>query len=243
MNLQGTLSRRFHWEKVYDEPEPAPFPEDIDDADKIEEDEPKVAVGVPLEIEDVPRPIVKDATKYYQKAVKVDIEKCTKKLNGYRAKHKDTAPMVWSDELAKGAQEWTDHMAAMTLKNKEKTGSEDFKYFKAWTHHAKASQRPGQGENLYWGLPKGDCSAAMAAWYAEIKDYDFATGKSKGGAIGHFTQLLWDTTKTFGVAITEMCGLICQKYGKGMTQKFVIGRFKPPGNYIGQFVKHVHPLA
>ena len=58
-------------------------------------------------------------------------------------------------------------------------------------HHAPSSARPGQGENLAWtgaSSPAAACLKAVKMWYAEIKDYDFAT-PGFSFETGHFTQV------------------------------------------------------
>ena len=52
------------------------------------------------------------------------------------------------------------------------------------------------GENLFWsgGRGGGDDQAVVAvqAWYSEIENYSFSSGKSfNGGPIGHFTQVIY----------------------------------------------------
>ena len=65
------------------------------------------------------------------------------------------------------------------------------------TGHASSSARNGAGENLYWAGGSGIGNAAQSyhdaaeAWYEEISDYDFSSGQSTGGVIGHFTQMVW----------------------------------------------------
>ena len=52
---------------------------------------------------------------------------------------------------------------------------------------------PDVGENIAWtrGITPAPSQAADAAqaWYDEINNYDWGTGESKGGVIGHFTQV------------------------------------------------------
>jgi hypothetical protein len=47
---------------------------------------------------------------------------------------------------------------------------------------------------------------------------------------GHFTQLVWDTTTRLGV------GLAKSSTGRNI----VVMKYDPPGNYVGQYTKHVH---
>ena len=48
--------------------------------------------------------------------------------------------------------------------------------------------------------------------------------------LGHFTQLVWDTTTRLGV------GLAKSSTGRNI----VVMKYDPPGNYVGQYTKHVH---
>lgn len=66
-------------------------------------------------------------------------------------------------------------------------------------------------------------------WYDEVQYYDF----SKQGftsKTGHFTQLVWKNSKQVGFGITEKNGIV-----------YVVCRYSPPGNYLGQFEKNVFP--
>jgi len=93
----------------------------------------------------------------------------------------------------------------------------------------------GQGENLYMAGMGGDMSeakveqhikAAVDMWYAEIKDYDFKTASKKrgGGAVGHFTQVVWAASTKLGLGYA---------YGKksGRNVIYVVGRYSPRGNF------------
>ena len=66
--------------------------------------------------------------------------------------------------------------------------------------------------------------SATKRWYDEVKDYDYATGQSKGGAVGHFTQVVWKNSKKLG------CGHATKDNGH---YAYVTCRYSPPGNYIG----------
>jgi len=132
--------------------------------------------------------------------------------NTYRAKH-CAAPLTWSTKLADIAQKW-----ANTLKAK---GC-------AFEHSPGAKY----GENLAGGTSGAlDPEGATTMWYDEIKKYNFA----KGGfsmETGHFTQVVWTTTKQVG------CG---QVTCKGMD--IYVCNYDPPGNWQGQYKQHVLPTS
>ena len=65
--------------------------------------------------------------------------------------------------------------------------------------------------------------------YKEVCDYDFNTGKAKGDkVVGHFTQVVWKTSVELGIGRSV----------KGDCT-YVVGRYKPPGNWIGQEKENV----
>ena len=57
-------------------------------------------------------------------------------------------------------------------------------------------------------------------WYNEIKNYDFKKWKSKGGVIGHFTQLVLKDSKEVGFGIA---------FGNGMI--ITVANYYPGGNF------------
>ena len=90
------------------------------------------------------------------------------------------------------------------------------------------------GENLAWFMmsiptkqcqgPKTpdctQCREMVKDWYDEIQDYNFDTGKSNGGVILHFTQVVWKETTELGMA-TAM----------SKENFFTVARYKPKGNF------------
>ncbi len=92
------------------------------------------------------------------------------------------------------------------------------------------------GENLYKRMGTFNIynpPDATIAWYNEIKDYNFNTGKSKNAnQIGHFTQVVWKGTKEVGVGVT--CG------DNGC---LVVANYYPAGNYLGHFTENVLEIS
>jgi len=134
--------------------------------------------------------------------------------NYVRDQHRNTGSLSWSSSLEQSSQEWAMQLAL-----------EDAFY------HSTGSY----GENLYWsmGYPReGSIARAVFDWYEERHNYDYTSGSSSnGGVIGHFTACLWDDTTEVG------CGVAT----KG-SETYVVCQYSPPGNYIGQYASHVHPL-
>ena len=96
-----------------------------------------------------------------------------------------------------------------------------------------------QGENLYLSyefkivnnvtsnvFSKTPLKDASVAWYNEIKDYSYASIKmdSLFPKVGHYTQMIWSTTKEVGI------GKARSKSGK----VYVVARYYPAGNILGK---------
>ena len=95
--------------------------------------------------------------------------------------------------------------------------------------------RPEQkyGENIYssWSSGRGRVGGGVAvdSWYSEIDQHNFGV-EGRGASTGHFTQVVWATTKKLGVGVASKDGKV-----------IVVANYQPPGNYRGQFVKNVPP--
>ena len=130
----------------------------------------------------------------------------TQKLNDYAQKYAET--LATKDEM--------EHSSDKALK----------KIYGDWT-----------GENLYyfWTSAKNltiNGAAAVDDWYDEIKDYDFAKGKSKnGGVVGHFTQLVWKGSTQLGLGVAR----------SSKNSVYVVGNYHRGGNYNNEYLKNVFP--
>jgi pathogenesis-related protein 1 len=115
------------------------------------------------------------------------------------------APLEWSTQLAATAQQWAEHLA--------KIGT---------MMHSGSN---GLGENLFVGYGKEYTpNDAVAAWYAEKKQYTYRKFRMGGPDVGHYTQLVWRNTKKVGMGIAKSSdGVI-----------FIVANYYPAGNYIGQ---------
>jgi len=145
---------------------------------------------------------------------------CLAAHNAKRGLHRNTPSMTYDMDLAKRAQTYAEYLLE----------------FDQWKHDAFRTYNgyeSGVGENLYWSSSASRTSTnAVVSWYNEINNYNFATGKSNGGVIGHFTQLVWDSSTKLG------CGV-----AKGTGGTYVVSRYLPAGNTQGQYTQHVHGLS
>jgi len=87
-------------------------------------------------------------------------------------------PLVWSDALARVAQDWADRL----MRGRRFEHQADDRY----------------GENLF--LIAGGTVApteVVHTWLAELRDYDHNTN-SCHGVCGHYTQVIWRATRAVG---------------------------------------------
>lgn len=123
-----------------------------------------------------------------------------------------TPPLHWSPEIARYAQEWSDHLATSRcgIEHRPRSGRWKQRY----------------GENLFMGTAGYyTVVTAVRDWESEKKDY-------RGGPIrndrnfadiGHYTQLVWRRTTHFG------CGKsLCRD------RLIVACNYDPPGNVLGR---------
>lgn len=135
-------------------------------------------------------------------------------------KASNMSQMYWSQLLANNAQDWVN-----------KNGCE--------MEHSNGYTYKGQrvGENCAMragshGMFKETAFVEFVKnWYSEIKDFgnqDVSrfSGRSGGGVIGHFTQVIWSDSYLVG------CGY-CQKDRGGMLEEVMVCQYANGGNMIG----------
>ena len=145
----------------------------------------------------------------------------TKHHNELRKKYK-SPPLIYSTKLENAAKKWA--------KVLQKGGC------KMVHSHGKVGK---YGENLYWASPltmiRTDAqgktkrtnmlqqvkpTAVAQAWYDEVSFYDYNSNSCKKGEMcGHYTQLIWDTTKEIGCAALSCSDKsqvwVCEYYPAG----------------------------
>jgi uncharacterized protein YkwD len=90
------------------------------------------------------------------------------------------------------------------------------------------------GENLAAGYPSAE--AALTAWYDEQKHYSYSNPQFST-TTGHFTQLVWKSTRKIGCASVPCNGR------NGTPGNYLVCEYSPGGNVVapGYFSKNVTP--
>ncbi len=123
-------------------------------------------------------------------------------------------PLAWSEELARHAQAWADHLASLGGRS---------------LAHSTARERPGEGENLWMGTSGYFSYTAMVDNWGEEKRYyregAFPDVSTTGSwfQVGHYTQIIWRDTREVGCAKSTAGG-----------NDILVCRYSPPGNYMGK---------
>jgi pathogenesis-related protein 1 len=119
--------------------------------------------------------------------------------------------VTWSSQLATYAQEWADHLVSTScdLEHRPSSGKWELRY----------------GENLFMGSSRYyEVTSAVKSWEEEKKNYNGqAIDNNNRSRSGHYTQMVWKTTKQIGCAKVE-----CKR------NIIVVCNYDPPGNEQGQ---------
>jgi Uncharacterized protein with SCP/PR1 domains len=112
--------------------------------------------------------------------------------------------LSWSDKLAAVAQQWADTLIARNQ----------------FAHHP----HPQYGENLF-EISGGSAtpSRVVDSWASEASNYDRRANACRGGACGHYTQIVWRDTRTVGCAVA-----------RGHGREVWVCEYEPHGNTVGE---------
>ncbi len=113
--------------------------------------------------------------------------------------------------------QWSAALAAVAQKRANDNASNNCS-----TSHAET----GYGENLFWGVGANFTALdASKAWYSEIQKYTYGPlTENNWEATGHYTQMVWSTTRQLGMGIATCAnGTI-----------IIAANYAPRGNIMGQ---------
>lgn len=139
--------------------------------------------------------------------------------NKWRAKAGVKEQLAYSSELAVKAQTWADHLK-LTNACKMRHSAADGKF----------------GENLYWAsalewsdgrseLQDVPPERVVDSWGSEKTNYDYANNHcARGKMCGHYTQMVWRSTKAVGCARA-----VCED----THEQVWVCEYQPAGNWVG----------
>lgn len=136
------------------------------------------------------------------------------KHNQLRLSHCNTPALQLDQELCDEAMVYANHLAEINT--------------------VKLLSGTSAGENIY-SCPRQSpieaINSAISQWYSQEKNYSYETGRSTNcTAIGNFTQLIWNKTRKLGIG-----------YATSGSTTFVVARYLPAGNTIGEYQTNVLP--
>ncbi len=121
-------------------------------------------------------------------------------------------PLVWSAKLAEHAKSWSQSLAVSDM-----------------MEHSVAAAEGGEGENLGFGS-KGDYTPEEMVGFFIDEGKQFKRGvfpdvstTGRWEDVGHYTQLIWQSTREVGCAITS-----------NPRRDVLVCRYLPAGNTVGQ---------
>ncbi|XP_056457966.1 cysteine-rich venom protein [Gadus chalcogrammus] len=113
--------------------------------------------------------------------------------------------MIWSNDVAALSQAWLDHCML-------KHGPPSSRMLNGYE----------LGENLFYSTSALDWATVITAWHNEVQHYTYPNGSRNGESVGHYTQVVWNSSWQVGCGITK-CG---SKYFYGC-------QYYRAGNYVG----------
>ncbi|XP_037310582.2 cysteine-rich venom protein, partial [Pungitius pungitius] len=97
----------------------------------------------------------------------------------------DMLMMNYSQEVAASAQAWVDQCIL---------------------GHGNPSTRTlngyEMGENLFYSSSPNSWTAVVTAWHNEVSNYLYPNGSSNGKTVGHYTQVVWNSSYKVGCGMT-----------------------------------------
>jgi len=120
--------------------------------------------------------------------------------------------MIYDESLATLAANWA---ARCVSKHPESSTHPEFDHI---------------GQNLYATTGTMHVKRAIQAWFAEKSDYDHDTLQCSGAMCGHYTQVVWATSRTVGCALHRCTLLQPMSINEA---NFFVCNYRPAGNMQG----------
>jgi Cysteine-rich secretory protein family len=131
--------------------------------------------------------------------------------------------LTWSDSLAAQAQSWANHLATLGIV----CGNQGCK---PPTPHGAANENIASGYVFPADLGRTSPAEYAQMWADEKVKYD--AGQRSGPGIGHYTAMVWKSTREVGCGF--VAGAVPDELGSGGGTDFLVCRYNPPGNVVSQ---------
>eukprot|EP00756_Hemistasia_phaeocysticola_P015245 Hpha_TRINITY_DN15395_c0_g4::TRINITY_DN15395_c0_g4_i1::g.89743::m.89743 len=153
-------------------------------------------------------------------------------IHNWVREYHGACPLEWSDEIAQNVittelSDWYVCRLTHTPNNREDT----------------APSFASLGENIAGASGRlfannFDVDQRTMRWYNEEPDWDYVTNAKKagGGAVGHFTQVVWKDTTHVGCQLYQ-----CATDWDFMKYVLLVCQYGPAGNYVGDEGENVMP--
>jgi len=141
----------------------------------------------------------------------------------------DIPALVWSEELASGAEDWADELA---------DNSCEIEHSDPNAQGARAGEPYGENIFTLWSSDdsmQSEPKDAFSWWFKEKKYYDYNTGECDDGEVcGHYTQIVWSTTTALGCAKSRCeADPTAQNARTNGAADIWVCQYSPPGNSTG----------
>ena len=139
-------------------------------------------------------------------------------------------PLTWSDSLAADSQSWANHLGTLGIK----CGPQGCKLPDGTPVSSKL--HGAANENMAFGLvypadfPRTPPADHAQLWANEKVKYN--AGQHSGAGIGHYTAMVWKSTKELGCGF--VAGAVPDEQGRGGGTDILVCRYLPLGNSPNQ---------
>jgi uncharacterized protein YkwD len=139
-------------------------------------------------------------------------------IHNQKRKNVKAPPLVWDKSLEAEAKNYAQNIASTGVWRNDPNNT--IQGENLWRSEPNSTL---QGENFQTGNQSA-CMQASLKWYDEVKYYN--TTGNHTGIVGHYTQMMWKSTKKLGCGTAE-----------GSNRTIVVCRYEPPGNVNGSKIE------
>ncbi|MBV9179547.1 MAG: hypothetical protein JO297_21165 [Nitrososphaeraceae archaeon] len=132
-------------------------------------------------------------------------------------------PLTWSDSLAAEAQSWANHLSTLGIV----CGPQGCNPLPT---HGANNENIAVGPVFPADLPRKTPAEYAQSWANEKAKYN--AGQVSGAGIGHYTAMVWKSTREIGCGF--FAGAVPDEQGRGGGTDILVCRYLPGGNVASQ---------